>query len=86
MTVYCAPEATRRGIGTILYTELFKTLDGEDIHRATAGITMPNEASVALHQRFGFVQVGIFTQNGRKFGRYWDVLWMERPMRRAGSG
>jgi phosphinothricin acetyltransferase len=86
MTVYCAPEATRRGIGTMLYTELFKTLEGEDIHRATAGITMPNDASVALHQRFSFVEVGIFTQNGRKFGCYWDVLWMERPMRRAGSG
>ena len=80
-TIYCAPEATGRGIGSRMYTALFDSLQGEDLHRLCAGITMPNDASVALHRRFGFTDAGLFTQNGRKFDRYWDVLWMERPLK-----
>ena len=45
---------------------------------AIAGITVPNEASVAIHTRFGFEPAGLMHDVGRKFGRYWDVLWMER--------
>ncbi|HUY28307.1 MAG TPA: GNAT family N-acetyltransferase [Candidatus Binataceae bacterium] len=79
-TIYCAAESAGRGIGTLLYDALFSALRGEDINRVVAGITLPNDASVALHRRFGFTAVGTFSQNGRKFGRYWDVLWMERPL------
>ena len=50
------------------------------MHRAFAGITLPNAASVALHERFGFTAVGTFTEQGRKFGRYWDVVWFEKPL------
>ena len=78
-SIYCAPEAMGRGIGSALYRELFAAIAGEDINRIAAGITLPNDASVALHRSFGFVQVGVFSQNGRKFGRYWDVAWFERP-------
>jgi phosphinothricin acetyltransferase len=80
-TIYCAPGATGRGIGTMLYKALFETIANEDINRILGGITLPNEASVALHRRFGFTQVGVFTGNGRKFGQYWDVAWVERPLR-----
>ncbi len=45
-----------------------------------AGITLPNEASVALHERFGFERVGVMTGVGRKFGRYWDVGWYQRRL------
>jgi phosphinothricin acetyltransferase len=83
-TIYCAPEATGHGIGTALYSELFKVLANEDINRFVAAITLPNDASIALHKRFGFRQVGVFSENGRKFGRYWDVAWLERPMRALG--
>jgi phosphinothricin acetyltransferase len=79
-TIYCAPGSTGLGIGVELYEALFAALAGEDINRIVAGITLPNDASVALHRRFGFTPVGTFTANGRKFGRYWDVLWMERPL------
>ncbi len=79
-SIYCAPEAIGRGIGTALYRELIAALAGEDINRIVAGITLPNNASVALHRSFGFVQVGVFSQNGRKFDRYWDVAWFERPL------
>jgi phosphinothricin acetyltransferase len=79
-SVYCAPEAVGRGIGTALYSSLFPAIAGEDINRIVAGITLPNVASVALHRAFGFAQVGVFSQNGRKFDRYWDVAWFERPL------
>jgi len=80
-TIYCAPEAVGKGIGGRFYTALFKEIAGEDIHRIVGGYTFPNSGSAALHERFGFQQVGIFRENGRKFGRYWDVAWMERPLR-----
>jgi phosphinothricin acetyltransferase len=79
-TCYAAPDARRRGVGTALYTALFDALAGEDLHRAYAGVTLPNPASVALHERFGFVRAGLYTEQGRKFGRYWDVAWFEKPL------
>lgn len=78
-TIYCAPEATGRGVGTMMYRVLLDVLKDQDINRITAGITMPNDASIRLHERFGFTRVGVFTETGRKFDRYWDVCWMERP-------
>jgi len=80
-TIYCAHDATRRGIGSKLYRALFDAIQNEDIHRIMAGITVPNDASINLHQRFGFKEVAMFSENGRKFDRYWDVCWMERPLR-----
>lgn len=79
-TIYCAREATGRGIGTMLYRALFEALRSEDINRIVAGITLPNDASVALHRRFGFTPLGTYSEIGRKFGRYWDVLQLERPL------
>jgi phosphinothricin acetyltransferase len=80
VTVYCAPDATGRGLGRMMYQQLFDALRSADIRRLVAGITIPNQASIALHRRFGFTEVGVFSENGRKFDRYWDVLWMERPL------
>jgi phosphinothricin acetyltransferase len=85
-SVYLAPDAHRRGLGTQLYTRLFEAIAGEDVHRFIAGITLPNEASIALHARFGFERVGVMREVGRKFDRYWDVLWMERANRAKGDG
>ncbi|MFJ5722274.1 GNAT family N-acetyltransferase [Streptomyces sp. NPDC093149] len=80
VSVYCAPWATGRGIGTLLYSSLFEALAGEDVHRAYAGITQPNDASARLHERFGFRHVGTYAEVGRKFGTYWDVAWYEKRM------
>lgn len=80
VSVYCAPDATGRGIGTLLYTALFEALAGEDLHRAYAGIAQPNEPSGRLHAAFGFRPLGTYTEVGRKFGRYWDVSWFEKPL------
>jgi phosphinothricin acetyltransferase len=80
VSVYCAAEAVGRGVGTLLYTSLFEALEGEDVHRAYAGIAQPNEASERLHKRFGFQYVGTYSEVGRKFGRYWDVDWYEKNL------
>jgi 2-haloacid dehalogenase len=79
-TIYLAPDAGRGGVGTMLYQKLFATLRGEDLHRAYAAIALPNPGSVALHRRFGFTDVGTLTQVGRKHDKWWDVLYMERPL------
>lgn len=77
-SVYLDPDAIGAGHGSALYAALFDGLAGADIHRVFAGIAMPNDASVALHRKFGFTEVGIFSEAGFKFGRYHDVLWMEK--------
>src|SRR5438067_5672915 len=63
-SVYLASDAIGKGIGSRLYGELFKSLEGEDLHRAYAGIALPNPASAALHERFGFKKVAHFTEQG----------------------
>ncbi|MET7850233.1 N-acetyltransferase family protein [Streptomyces avermitilis] len=80
VTVYVAPDAGGRGVGSLLYAALLDALAGEDLHRAYAGIAQPNEASTRLHERFGFRHVGTYREVGRKFGRYWDVAWYEREL------
>ncbi|GHB16040.1 GNAT family N-acetyltransferase [Streptomyces umbrinus] len=80
VTIYLAPDAGGRGVGTLLYKALFAALADEDLHRAYAGIAQPNEASVRLHERFGFRYVGTYREVGRKFGRYWDVAWYEKEL------
>lgn len=79
-SVYVRPDDQRRGIGAALYGALFAALEGQDLRRAYAAVTLPNEASVALHRRFGFREVATFSEVGRKFGRYWDIRWMERAL------
>ncbi len=80
-SIYCAPAHVHSGVGTRLYTALFESIAAEDINRIVAGVTMPNPASYALHRRFGFQPVGTFSGVGRKFDRYWDVDWFERPLK-----
>ncbi len=75
--VYCAPVKAGLGIGGRLYEALFAAIEGEDVHRIVAGYALPNEGSARLHEKFGFRLVGVFRENGRKFGKYWDVAWVE---------
>ena len=72
-SIYVAPAACGQGLGRRLYSILFEALSGQDIHRLFGGITQPNEASLRLHRAFGFEEVGIYREVGRKFGRFWDV-------------
>ncbi|MEW1859103.1 N-acetyltransferase family protein [Streptomyces sp. NPDC088194] len=79
-SIYLASDVGGRGIGTLLYERLFEALATEDVHRAYAGVTLPNDASVRIHERFGFRQVGLYEEVGRKFGEYHDVAWFEKRL------
>ena len=78
-SVYVRHDATGRGIGRALYAALFDAIAGADVHAIVAGVALPNAASIALHERFGFEQVGVFRSVGKKFGKFWDVAWFQRP-------
>ncbi|MBB5977265.1 GNAT family N-acetyltransferase [Kribbella solani] len=78
VSISLAPAARRRGVGTLLYTDLFDRLVGEPVHVALAGIALPNDASVTLHRKFGFSDVGTFREYARKNGQYISSLWMQR--------
>lgn len=80
VSVYCHPDVRGRGYGTALYSALFTALEKENVHTIVAGVSLPNDASLALHARFGFRPVGVFHAVGRKFDKYWDVAWFERPV------
>ncbi len=80
VTVYLRPHAIGGGIGSVLYERLFAELRAQPVHRAYAAITQPNPASVALHRRFGFEDVGTMSEVGRKFDQWWDVLMMQRAL------
>jgi len=80
VSVYLDPGSVGRGLGSRLYATLLTALEPEDVHRAYGGVAMPNPASVALHERFGFRLVAYFTEQGRKFGRYWDVAHYEKAL------
>ena len=85
-TVYLDPEARGVGTGTRLYEVLLDALRAEDVHRAYAGLALPNPASAAFHERFGFREIGTYHEAGRKFGRYWSVCWYELAISKDSSG
>mgnify|MGYP001812776637 CR=1 FL=1 len=73
VTVYLAPGSDGRGLGTSLYRELFDRLRQCGMHTAMGGISLPNPASVALHEKFGMEKVAHFREVGFKFDRWVDV-------------
>ncbi len=80
VSVYLDVGATGHGLGGKLYERLFNELSDQDVHRAYAGIALPNEPSVKFHERFGFSVVATYNEVGRKFERYWDVAWYEKRL------
>ncbi|QUX94263.1 GNAT family N-acetyltransferase [Marinomonas sp. CT5] len=80
VSIYLTQSAKGCGVGSALYRELFDCLKNEDVHRAYAGITLPNDASITIHERFGFTSVGAYREVGRKFSQYWDVEWFEKEL------
>ena len=69
-----------RGIGTRLLTALLERLTAMGVHRAIAIVALPNDASVALHRRLGYREVGTLTEVGHKLGRHWDTMLLEKPL------
>lgn len=85
-SIYLRDGATGMRLGTRLYEALFAAIEKEDVHRAYAVVAVPNDASVALHRAFGFVEVGRLTEVGRKFDRWWDVVFLEKRAEGASEG
>ena len=77
VSVYVKNGAGGKGIGKSLYQKLFEEIERKDIHALIAGIALPNEASIKLHERFGFEKVAHFREVGFKFGRWIDVSYWE---------
>ncbi len=76
-TVYLDKEATGRGLGTALYKSLIVDLKKRGLHGAIGGVALPNEASVALHEKLGFRKIGQFREVGWKFDQWIDVGYWE---------
>ena len=85
VAVYLAASATGRGIGRTLYARLLPLLEEQGLHRAYAGIALPNDASVGLHRAMGFEPVGTYREVGFKLGAWLDVQWWSRPLAEPGT-
>lgn len=75
--VYVATPFHRRGVGRALYTTLFALLGAQGYRRACAGVALPNDASVHLHQAVGFTPIGVYRRIGFKHGAWRDVAWFQ---------
>ena len=84
-TVYLDPDQTRCGIGSRLYADLLARLEAMGLHAALGGIALPNAASVALHEKFGFRKVAHLSEVGLKFGGWIDVGYWERLLSASGE-
>ena len=81
VSVYVADAAQRTGVGRALYDRLLPMLRDQGFCVAHAGITLPNPASVRLHEACGFTPVGVYPAVGWKLGAWHDVGWWRRPLR-----
>jgi L-amino acid N-acyltransferase YncA len=81
VSVYVHEDARRTGVGRALYASLFAALGLQGFYNAYAGATLPNPASVGLHESVGFRPVGVYRGVGYKLGSWHDVMWWHLPLR-----
>lgn len=81
--IYVEQRFQGRGVGTRLYRALIDECRRCGFHTLVAGVTLPNDASVKLHEAVGFVRVGTFRRVGWKRNTWCDVGWFEMPLRDA---
>jgi phosphinothricin acetyltransferase len=80
ISVYIKEGQGGKGIATLLYERLFPELSAGDFHAVIAGISLPNEASVRLHEKFGMAQIAHFKEVGRKFDRWIDTGYWQKVL------
>jgi phosphinothricin acetyltransferase len=83
VSIYVDARARRHGVGRALYVSLFEILRRQGYANAYAGITLPNPASVRLHESLGFAPIGVYPRIGFKFGRWHDVAWFQLRLQEA---
>jgi L-amino acid N-acyltransferase YncA len=81
VTVYVSQAYHRRGVARALYGQLFELVTQQGYYEACAGITLPNDASVGLHESLGFHPVGVYRNIAFKFGSWRDVGWWQKTLR-----
>jgi len=84
--VYVDGARLRRGTGRRLYLELFELLRAQGYHVACAGVGLPNDASIGMHEALGFERVGVYRRVGWKLGAWRDVMWLQLELLPAGDG
>lgn len=85
-SVYVAPRAHRQGVGRALYSALLPSLAERGFVWAYGVITLPNDASVALHAACGYTSFATYSAAGQKFGQWCDVHWMRYALNEARPG
>jgi phosphinothricin acetyltransferase len=78
VSVYIRAGHEGKSIGSVLYKQLFDEIDNGDFHAIIAGISLPNDPSIRLHEKYGFTKVAHFREVGHKFGRWIDVGYWEK--------
>ncbi|MGZ4166021.1 MAG: arsinothricin resistance N-acetyltransferase ArsN1 family B [Solirubrobacteraceae bacterium] len=86
VTVYISGNHHRRGVGRALYGALFELLERQGVYEVCAGVTLPNDSSVGLHEAMGFAPVGVYRDIAFKFGRWRSVGWWQMSLRSRPDG
>lgn len=81
VSVYLDANQKQKGLGSALYQALFDALEKTEVHAALAGIALPNDASIGLHEKFGMKQVAHLPEVGFKFDRWVDVAYWQKVLR-----
>jgi L-amino acid N-acyltransferase YncA len=85
VSAYVREDARGKGLGRALYTSIFAILRLQGIHNILAGITLPNPASVALHEVMGMRPIGLYSHIGYKCGEWHDVGWWQLALPARGG-
>jgi phosphinothricin acetyltransferase len=80
VTAYIHPDRRSQGVGAALYAKLFEAIRELPFHLLVAGIALPNDASVRLHQKFGFTEVAVFEEYALKNGKFISSMWMQKKL------
>jgi L-amino acid N-acyltransferase YncA len=83
--IYVDPAHQGKGAGRRLYDALFDLMRRQNLRIACAGITLPNDASIGLHEALGFERVGVYRAIGYKAGAWRDVVWMQLALDPGGD-
>ncbi len=81
LSIYIRQEARHAGLGTKLYDKLEKQLEAQNVLNFLACISVPNDASIAFHEKRGYELIGQFKKVGYKFKAWHDTVWMEKHLR-----
>lgn len=81
VSIYINVDYMSKGIGTMLYDKLFEDITLRGFYNAFSCITIPNEPSICMHKKYQFKEVGRFENAGYKFGKWHDILWMQKQLK-----